>query len=550
MSELLTVAQRKAVFKKLGYGYTSDGMKKFQKEYMLRKEDVDGKYGKDTDNTLRTVWNVRSLCKNFSPKEFRCDCGGRFCCGYPDYMKSNELKHIQAIRTHYGKPITITQGLRCKGRNAELKGSVVNSGHLTGRAVDFYQKGVTDTLANRKKSISWIKKQANHKYSYGDGINSYGLTGKKAAASYMGNALHTETSGGGMATLPKTTTSTTTTTKTNDATKIINACKAQAKHMQNAVYAWDGNPTIANSEKKGTCVTYIACVLQRLGYLKSGKFIWHNENGKVTHATDDMVVTYPSGPIKSLKSKLKAGDIIIAGKANDVGAGSHIFIFNGTWTSKDDPYIWDNHSAEYVKKGKTGLHSYSGSKNVIALIRLKNITTTKTDTTKKTATTTKTNADKLVAMAKALAWPKGTASSKYKYPSGSATKAFKAALPKAYPNRSSWSAAPRAGASCDVFVGTCVRYSGVDSKFPRGLSEQMPYKSSKFTRYVYKNVAPKKYAKYGDVIMYTHSNGTHIIIKGDGCYYEANYKKKYGHVNTTSRLGDKMKKVIILRPKG
>ena len=174
-------------------------------------------------------------------------------------------------------------------------------------------------------------------------------------------------------------------------------------------------------------------------------------------------------------------------------------------------------------------------------------TTTKKTTT--TTTTTKTNAQKLADKAKELAWAKDTAESKYKYPSGSATSAFKTALSKAYPNRSSWGAAPKVGASCDVFVGTCVRALGIDKNFPRGLSEQMKYTSSAFNRYEYKNVKPSSKMKVGDIVMYTHSNGTHIVIVGDSCYYEANYKKKYGHTNTSSRLKDTFKKVIILRAK-
>jgi hypothetical protein len=187
---LLSVEKRKEYFASLGYEYSEEGIKQFQKKYMLRKSDVDGKYGIDTDNTLRTVWNVKTYTKNFTPDEFQCGCHGRYCCGYPSYMKPNELKHIQRIRDHWGVPITITCGLRCRRFNASLTGSVPNSIHQTGQAVDFYQPGVTDTLQNRKKSVKWIKKQPNHNYTYGNGINSNGYAVK---APYMGNALHTDT---------------------------------------------------------------------------------------------------------------------------------------------------------------------------------------------------------------------------------------------------------------------------------------------------------------------------------------------------------------------
>lgn len=193
---LLTVNERKAIFKELGLGtYNKKNIKAFQKKYMLRKSDWDGVYGQNTDNTLRTVYYTKIYCKNFEPEEFRCECGGKYCCGYPSYMKPAELIHIQKIRDHYSKPITVTCGLRCRKQNSRLGGSIQNSLHLKGLAIDFYQKGVTDTLANRKKHIGWISRRKNHHYTYGNGI--FRLTGKKnysgrVSAPYMGNALHTD----------------------------------------------------------------------------------------------------------------------------------------------------------------------------------------------------------------------------------------------------------------------------------------------------------------------------------------------------------------------
>ena len=194
---LLTVSERKAIFKELGLGeYNKENIKAFQKKYMFRKSDWDGIYGQNTDNALRTVYYTKVYCKNFSPKEFRCECGGKYCCGFPSYMKPAELIHIQAIRDHYGKPITITSGLRCKTWNSKCGGSIQNSLHMKGLALDFYQQGVTDTLKNRKASVKWIAKQKNHHYTYGNGV--YRLTTDKTysgsvSAPYMGNALHTDT---------------------------------------------------------------------------------------------------------------------------------------------------------------------------------------------------------------------------------------------------------------------------------------------------------------------------------------------------------------------
>ena len=186
---LLTEEQRKKRFEYLGLGeYNEANIRKFQRKY-LRKQDVDGEYGKDTDNALRHVYNVKRYTKSFAPEEFKCDCGGRYCTGYPTYMKKAELINLQKIRTHYGKPMKVTQGVRCTGRNRELRGSVVNSGHLKGYACDFYMQGVTDTLTHRKAAIKWMKKLDNTEYIYGNGINSNGYA---VNAPYMGNAMHYE----------------------------------------------------------------------------------------------------------------------------------------------------------------------------------------------------------------------------------------------------------------------------------------------------------------------------------------------------------------------
>lgn len=193
VKKMISEAKRKEILEALGYEADHNGIMKFQQDWMYRR-DWDGQWGPNTENTALTVYRVKTLTKNFKPEEFRCECGGRYCCGYPAAMQPEELKHIQRIRDHYGKPITVTCGLRCPTYNAKLNGSVANSGHLKGFAIDFYQPGVTDTLAARKKSIEWIRKQPNHKFSYGKDMR--GTDGVYRSAAYMGNAMHTETQAG------------------------------------------------------------------------------------------------------------------------------------------------------------------------------------------------------------------------------------------------------------------------------------------------------------------------------------------------------------------
>ena len=343
---LLSVDTRKKYFKHLGLGeYNKENIRKLQKKYM-RASDVDGIYGINTDRLLRHVYNC-SLVHNFKPEEFRCPCGK--CTGYPDRMKQVELEHIQTIRSHYGKPMIITSGLRCKYENNRV-GGVSNSGHLTGYAVDFYMAGVTDNVWSRNQALSYIKKLPYHKFTYG--AHMVDSDGAYREASGMGNAMHTETK-----------------KKVSDPSltdKMMTACKTQADWMKNSKYQWESNPTIEKSKKKGTCVTYVACVLQRLGILPSGKYIWHNESGKVYGNNDKMSITYPKGNLHSLKSQLKAGDIIMDGDKYDPGSGSHIFILTGKW-SGDNPYVWDNHSAQENK----GAYVYKRNRPVIAIVRLK-----------------------------------------------------------------------------------------------------------------------------------------------------------------------------------
>lgn len=187
---LLTREKREKYFKYLGLGaYTKANILKFQKKAFTDKKQHDGVYGQKTDFALRHFYNVAKCCdpKHFKPEEFKCNCG--HCTGYPSYMKQVELKHLQTIRNHYGRPMVVTSGLRCQYDNSKSNGSIQNSLHLVGRACDFYMAGVTDTLANRKAAIKYIKLLPNHHYTYGNGINSNGYA---VSAPYMGNALHTD----------------------------------------------------------------------------------------------------------------------------------------------------------------------------------------------------------------------------------------------------------------------------------------------------------------------------------------------------------------------
>lgn len=161
---------------------------KLQKKYM-RKQDCDGIYGPNTDKVLLNLARVTKRCKNFTLTEFKCECGGRFCTGYPAYLDTNLLDNIQKVRTKYGQPVTITSGLRCKGYNSELGGSISNSRHMTGKALDFYVPGKTTTESGRITVMNYWKTLAgaNFEYCY---LPTKFRTVQEKTATYMGNAVH------------------------------------------------------------------------------------------------------------------------------------------------------------------------------------------------------------------------------------------------------------------------------------------------------------------------------------------------------------------------
>ena len=118
-------------------------------------------------------------------------------------------------------------------------------------------------------------------------------------------------------------------------------------------------------------------MLQRIGALKSGKYIWHNGSGygtgKVYGTTSSMTVKYMNNKtLSSLKSQLQAGDIIMVddNKSGEKGSGGHIFIFTGEWSKNGNPLIYDNSSANRVKRGKSAKHEYGKNRKVLAIVRL------------------------------------------------------------------------------------------------------------------------------------------------------------------------------------
>lgn len=189
---MLSVKNRQKYMKALGLydslldgkegAMTKAGYKALQDKYFTREKDKDGLYGPNTDILLRNAYNVELYTRNFDVNEFKCDCGGKYCTGYPVRLNVQMLKNMQAIRTKFG-PTTIASGMRCQKYNDSIPGSISNSWHTKGMAVDFYGN-YTNTLAERQKVEAYCRKLPNAGYTYSnDAKNTY---------PWMGTSVHTQ----------------------------------------------------------------------------------------------------------------------------------------------------------------------------------------------------------------------------------------------------------------------------------------------------------------------------------------------------------------------
>lgn len=113
----------------------------------------DGVWGDQTDAAVReyiysgedikapeptgTFWDH---IRYWSREEFRCQCGGKYCNGFPAEPDQTLVELVDDIRHDLGAPGHRSSGLRCTQHNAN-EGGVWNSRHLSGKALDFTIEG-------------------------------------------------------------------------------------------------------------------------------------------------------------------------------------------------------------------------------------------------------------------------------------------------------------------------------------------------------------------------------------------------------------------------
>ena len=75
-------------------------------------------------------------------EEFRCQCGGKYCNGFPAEPDQTLVELVDDLRDRAGAPGHRSSGLRCVQHNANEKGAK-NSKHTKGKALDFFIEGLS-----------------------------------------------------------------------------------------------------------------------------------------------------------------------------------------------------------------------------------------------------------------------------------------------------------------------------------------------------------------------------------------------------------------------
>lgn len=196
---LLSVKKRQEYLKELNYykgaidgkegKLTKQAYKDLQEDYFTRKSDIDGKYGKNTDILLRSAYNCKNL-KYFKLEEFKCECKGKYCTGYPVELSRDLVVNLDDMRKHYGKSTNITSGLRCSKHNKAVGGSS-GSRHTKGKACDIFINSVSSSKTGRKGIVDyWIATYPSSRYAYCNGYARTKTNTTYPTSSTMGNATH------------------------------------------------------------------------------------------------------------------------------------------------------------------------------------------------------------------------------------------------------------------------------------------------------------------------------------------------------------------------
>ena len=176
----MTVKQKQCLLYYLGYYVGNiDGKwgtcstlatKAFQKDYGLEE---DGIFGSNTEKKILSVIATGEAPKRaestgdfwdeiefFDKSEFKCNCGGVYCDGFPAEPKEKLVRVADKVRRNLGAKATVSSGVRCTKHNKNV-GGVPESRHLSGKAMDFRVVGKTAS-----QLLAEVKKHSEIRYAY------------------------------------------------------------------------------------------------------------------------------------------------------------------------------------------------------------------------------------------------------------------------------------------------------------------------------------------------------------------------------------------------
>ena len=143
---------------------SAEATRQFQRDYGLK---ADGIFGPATEKKIREIIAGEDIpkvnwdrTKYFGRGEFMCNCGGKYCNGFPAEPDPVLVAAADGVRGYFGAEAIVSSGVRCQQHNANV-GGVPNSRHLSGKAMDF-------CIAGRKAAevLAYVLKQPQIRYAY------------------------------------------------------------------------------------------------------------------------------------------------------------------------------------------------------------------------------------------------------------------------------------------------------------------------------------------------------------------------------------------------
>ena len=110
------------------------------------------------DDSAGTWWDEIRYFKR-EEKGIACPCGR--CGGFPVEPAERLMRLADKVRGLAGEPMIPSSTVRCQAHNDELPGSVKNSRHIRGKAMDFCIRGW-----GAARTLALVRQQPEVRYAY------------------------------------------------------------------------------------------------------------------------------------------------------------------------------------------------------------------------------------------------------------------------------------------------------------------------------------------------------------------------------------------------